>query len=336
MPYLEELSFVYESIVVAESADKRLHYLYAKYTQPLINALNLPFCGYDNAIEWVLSSDENPHIGNFIHGYQWAYDKDKPAEYSEEQSLQLRKQWAKAIIEYVVNKLDPTHGKYAEWFLRTNLRDITDVHNEWGSLLLVASGTEGYGDGGDEDMEDFYKFTKYFEAYDRYKAHLPPEQRDINSFKTLVQFADVAYPLTLKSKKELIAKMRNELEESEYVTIASADGWDVIVPLTKNASIALGGMTDWCTAELRDDWNLYDKYTEDGPLFIFTYNEEATYQLHFEPTSRGSNHYSIQFKDTKDDNDMVAQVPKSVWSVLSQVRNEYTAPYLGYFEEWAH
>lgn len=339
MAYLEDLSLVYESILVAESADKRLHYLLAKYTQPLVNALNLPYSGFNNAIEWVLSNDEDPHIGTHLDGYEFTddeYSKNDGGKYNEEQSLQLRTQWANKIIRYVVNTLDPTHGKYSEWFLRTNLRDINDVHSEWGSLLLVASGTEKDGPDADSDLEDFYKFTKYFEAYDRYKSSLPVEQRDISVFKTLVQFADVAYPLTLKSKKELIAKLRSELDESEYTTLVSVNGWDVIVPLTRNASIAIGGMTDWCTAELRPEWNYYSDYIDGGPLFIFVHNDAATYQLHFEPKSRGSDQYNIQFMDAKDEMTKPTEVPKSVWVALANVRNEYTSPYISYFVDFSN
>lgn len=350
MPYLEDLSLIYESVVLTENADKRIAYLHAKYFAPLVKTIMSPMPGYDNAIDWVLSSG-CVSIEELITGptnTEKDYDDededydddDTPPKPSESECQQLSAQWAKDIIEYVVNNLDSTHGKYSEWFLRTMMSDVSgrvagDWGDAWSCIISIVSGTEE--DFEDHEMEDFYKWKDYITAYDRFKGSLPVQQRDINAFHTLKEFVDVAIPLTFRNKRILVAKLRAELDPNEYVQLVShVDGWDVFVPKTEAASKALGGATNWCTADLRDEYNAFSSYAQDGPLFIFTQNNEAKYQLHMSQRSRRpSGAFDIQFMDELDKKSMTSEVPKSVWKALSQVRHDYTAPYLGYFEEWS-
>jgi len=61
-------------------------------------------------------------------------------------------------------------------------------------------------------------------------------------------------------------------------------GW-LVIPESKEASCELGGGTKWCTAAHND--NMFDYYSDDGPLYIWRDNQEggAKYQFHFETNS---------------------------------------------------
>ena len=67
-------------------------------------------------------------------------------------------------------------------------------------------------------------------------------------------------------------------------------GW-LVIPETEEASCELGKGTKWCTAA--DENNMFNDYSDDGPLYIWRDNQEggAKYQFHFETRS---------FMDAKD------------------------------------
>lgn len=64
----------------------------------------------------------------------------------------------------------------------------------------------------------------------------------------------------------------------------------LVIPLTREASCALGKPTSWCTA--RDDSsNMFDTYNKQGPLYVWIGKDGKRYQFHFE---------SAQCMDSKD------------------------------------
>ena len=82
----------------------------------------------------------------------------------------------------------------------------------------------------------------------------------------------------------------------------------IIVPLTKEASIAWGGGTQWCTAaddtKNKDVYNHFDSYNSKAPLYIII-SERGKFQLHGyldeDPYSGEENSYiEISFMDAND------------------------------------
>jgi len=61
------------------------------------------------------------------------------------------------------------------------------------------------------------------------------------------------------------------------------------IPETQEASCELGRGTKWCTAAAKD--NMFDQYSEDGPLYVWRDKNGKKYQFHFE---------TAQFMDSKD------------------------------------
>lgn len=69
----------------------------------------------------------------------------------------------------------------------------------------------------------------------------------------------------------------------------SGDLGQLIVPKTEQASCELGRGTEWCTASERD--NQFDRYSSDGPLYVWIDPKGKKFQFHFE---------SAQFMDSAD------------------------------------
>jgi hypothetical protein len=147
-------------------------------------------------------------------------------------------------------------------------------------------------------LEDAPRVTELLTNFISVKNRLPVEQRDIGRFDF--------YKLD-----DLIDKTMNvELEQDTATsngTFPVVPGSKVLyngplgqlaIPETEAASCELGRGTKWCTAAEKD--NMFDQYSQKGPLYVWRDKNGEKYQFHFGTT---------QFMDSKDrpiDSDTIA------------------------------
>jgi hypothetical protein len=138
-------------------------------------------------------------------------------------------------------------------------------------------------------LEDAPRVTELLNNFIAVKNRLPVEQRDIGRFDF--------YKLD-----DLIDKTMNvELEKATATsngTFPVVPGSKVLyngplgqlaIPETEEASCELGRGTKWCTAAEKN--NMFDSYSQQGPLYVWRDKNGEKYQFHFEAT---------QFMDSKD------------------------------------
>lgn len=149
---------------------------------------------------------------------------------------------------------------------------------------------------GNLPTEDFYKAHEVLTLLNKNKDKLPVEQRNINSFTDIPSIAAVVEKfnnteLTGAEKEKLI-----KLEGAEQVY--DDENWKIIIPKTKDAACLYGKSTKWCTAATGNDYNRFEYYNKQGPLYILIDKRikddrdvMKKLQFHFE---------SNQFMDTLD------------------------------------
>lgn len=170
---------------------------------------------------------------------------------------------------------DPTPQKrYADWIMRRALTGA--IHDE-----------------------DLYKVEEYLAVYDRAKARLPLEQRDINRIANEKDLFDLIEPFLTKEKEVSAKAERNALDAtmhdpSQATILIDDDELKIVVPKTKAASCYFGRNTQWCTAAT-SSYNMFYFYNKAGPLYIVLLKKEnRRYQLQFR---EGNN---SQFMDERD------------------------------------
>ena len=130
--------------------------------------------------------------------------------------------------------------------------------------------------------EDFYKVKEYLRLFNKFINKIPKENRDINSYKSLPDLYAVIQQFegnddAPTSKQD----EQRQIKEKEVKKVFEDDEWLIMVPTTERASCLIGKGTQWCTAA--DNNNMFDHYSEDGPLYVIVNKETNTkYQLHFE------------------------------------------------------
>lgn len=129
--------------------------------------------------------------------------------------------------------------------------------------------------------------------YSSLKNHIPEKDKNINNFKTLDSLKEfISNYEDILSQKSKRKQKGESISKEEYIKIYEDSDWNIIIPLTKAASIYWGSGTKWCTASGGED-NYFDVYNKVSPLFIFRNNylsqpdnngqrwREKSYQLYF-------------------------------------------------------
>ena len=155
------------------------------------------------------------------------------------------------------------------------------------------------------------KFTKL-----KNKKKLPPEQRDINRFKSLGQLEDLMdqYPdEELASQKEQASAQEKQYYDSGQAKLIYNDPQiKVVVPLTQDASCYFGTNTRWCTAAQQN--NMFARYNKQGPLYIVLIKSaNQRYQFHWE---------SRQFMDETDQDinpNQLADKYPVLWKIFTPI-----------------
>ena len=143
--------------------------------------------------------------------------------------------------------------------------------------------------------EDAYKFTDYLRLFDKNKGKLPVNKRDIMSYESIHDLWTQVEPFHNEIKAAEQSKERLEkVGKNDTAYLLDGPAYRVLVPLTKESAIYWGSDTEWCTADERDDWNRFEVYNKEGPLYIAISKADPAvkYQFHLE---------SRQFMDVDDD-----------------------------------
>lgn len=148
--------------------------------------------------------------------------------------------------------------------------------------------------------EDIYKYKNYLATFKSRRREF--SFTDINQIKSpqdLSQFISTAVDLR-NQEEEDPSKIKGASKVDKYskLKIGEVAGFTVYkIPkgATKLKQVAcdLGSGTEWCTAH--SEASFFEKYIDDGPLYIFDNEKGEKYQFHYE---------SDQFMD-KNDNTVV-------------------------------
>lgn len=133
--------------------------------------------------------------------------------------------------------------------------------------------------------EDAHMIHSDLVIFDRVKARMPIDLRDINKFKTIADLSRAIRPYeqTISKTQEDVNRIK-ELYTLKQITLLHKDSNGKIeIPHTKEASIFLGRGTRWCTAATNN--NFFDSYNKRGNLYIITDSSGVKYQIHLESKS---------------------------------------------------
>ena len=137
-------------------------------------------------------------------------------------------------------------------------------------------------------LEDAPRVTELLNNFIAVKNRLPLEQRDIGRFDF--------YKLDDLIDRTLAPDMEQGRDDTGLAAIPDTKVLYngplglLAIPLTREASCALGKKTSWCTAR-DDDRNMFSRYNDMGPLYVWIGKDGKRYQFHFETT---------QYMDSKD------------------------------------
>lgn len=181
-----------------------------------------------------------------------------------------------AVFNSVV-AADPTRThKYVDWTLRAWMNGSfqwEDIRR--GRSSLVA-----------ETLANFERFKKNIGDPSK-DPEGNPAKRSLLSYKGLGELARavetwvamerIGLETTSSREAKRIAHAKAKIESHEIIT---ESGLKIEIPMTIQASCELGRNTKWCTAATKD--NLYTRYTDTGPLLIFTLPTGERFQGHID------------------------------------------------------
>jgi hypothetical protein len=142
--------------------------------------------------------------------------------------------------------------------------------------------------------EDFYKITEDLQNFEDNKRKF--KNKDINQYKStrelFIALKDIKDTEEDLSDRQLQRRQKNKSKrladdmQDEANLVFEDENWEVWVPLTTEASCALGEGTRWCTAA-NSSYNQFSSYSKQGNLYININKQdpEEKYQFHFETNS---------------------------------------------------
>lgn len=207
-------------------------------------------------------------------------------------------------------------GPYAQWLIKTYLNQRPK--DDQGQFLDLSDKTTANFAKimKTQFLEDLYKISADLRKFDRHKAKIPTELRDINKL-TPEKLYDLVKDFSmekLKASKEekKIASQTYEHPGAEIVYRGS--DWTISKienkgQLGKDAACFYGGNqmepskgeTRWCTSAPGLSW--FDRYIKDGPLYVVIPNRDAGKRGEISglPAERYQFHFpSNQFMDVHD------------------------------------
>lgn len=200
-------------------------------------------------------------------------------------------------------------GKYTNWLLKNFIKPtFPNVDSESGDYKRMLKNHQ------ELFLEDLYKTTDDLKKYERFKAQLPQESRDIAKLTPETLF-DLVKDFSLEKTKG--SKQEKEEAKSSYQypgsdIVFKGPKWTVVKiedksKLGKDAACFFGGYHEhdkgesrWCTSS--PGLNYFDTYIKQGPLYVVLPNEaEKVGQKTGLPFERYQFHFpSNQFMDRDD------------------------------------
>lgn len=192
-------------------------------------------------------------------------------------------------------------GSYVPWLVKNYLLPKTETNpGDYSYERDVKKAKEVF-------MEDLYKVTEDLTKFDRFKARLPKEIRDINKLTPDTLYDAVKdFDLTLATTTK--AERKSAPVHPGAKLVYDGANWRVVEiedkgPVGKEAACFYGGNnqeTRWCTSAPGASW--FDRYIKDGPLYVvFDPNDTDVSPMTGLPKVRYQFHFpSNQFMD-KDD-----------------------------------
>jgi len=174
-----------------------------------------------------------------------------------------------------ITKLDPSPDKkYSFWLLGNYARySPANADNQ-------VRGIARYEDIASRAVPALKLFDKLSRT-----GKIPPEQRDINKYRSLGQLEDVVGPFVEKVKPESNKELADATERAFYTSgeaelVYNSTQVKVVIPKTEEASCYFGVNTRWCTAAKNS--NMFASYNKRGPLYIILIKAaNKRYQFHF-------------------------------------------------------
>lgn len=169
--------------------------------------------------------------------------------------------------------------------------DPTDGKNNMYTLWLVRQYIKG-----NFRLEDSGRVAKALETFHQLKPRLPVEHRDINRFDrhSLEKLIDNIMGVGTDGDDSIIPGMfpkgRHEDGGSVYDVLYSGPLGLLVIPETQEAACEFGRGTKWCTTGEDGFENMFDEYSDEGPLYIWK-DKTGKYQFHFT---------TLQFMDARD------------------------------------
>lgn len=147
-----------------------------------------------------------------------------------------------AIFNFIVSK-DPSRTKQnSAWLL---------------SLIIK----------GQDHFEDLERTAQNLVDFERVKARMPVEQRDILKYKTPHDLYLNIEPYLKQLTQGEVAREYDQKMQKEAKVVYNDAEYKILIPLTQEASCYYGRNTQWCTAATVGT-NYFDSYNRRGPLYI--------------------------------------------------------------------
>ncbi len=155
----------------------------------------------------------------------------------------------------------------------------------------------------------------------RFKSQITNrEDKELTKIKSLGELYDIILKYGLDAKLSKSDK-KKEVEKGEFEAdlLYEDDDWKVVSPKTPESAKFYGKGTSWCTAGSSQGEYYFNKYTEDGPLYIILNKDDdrEKYQLHFP---------SAQYMDRYDD-------PISLSTYLDGMNSDWTSGLINYVSD---
>jgi hypothetical protein len=157
-------------------------------------------------------------------------------------------------------------------------------------------------------MEDAKRVSRAIEQFDRRKASLEANKRDLMKYQTLADLEDAVSPNDQPEVDQSSNKQLAKEAKANSKRIVDTPTFKIIQPTSETAACYYGAKTKWCTAARED--NQFDTYNNDGPLYIIiagSSQAQRKFQMHVETES---------FMDERDepvkkaDIEMLSEIPE--------------------------
>jgi len=136
---------------------------------------------------------------------------------------------------------------------------------------------------GKSSIQNMDRFIDYIQDHDILKNRFPQNTPPLETFNDdLIELEKFLKPLKPEIEKIKLSKLGKKVGKMEPIFETE----DVLVynPKTMEQSIAYGMQTKWCTASTNLDNNMFNKYKDQGEIYIFIskINPKIKFQLQFE------------------------------------------------------